>query len=176
MHSRAQFPLQVLLLTAALCLGVAHSGHASNMTFEGSITGTFSAPVLFGNLVNADKTPGMFLNNSNMTENGTVGTNTAVFTFTSTGSSTTFTWGACIVSTGCSTAKFTSSSFEFTGVTDTGPVTGGLADSAQQFKLGDFKYINGESDLTTLVFGVTLTLQFTALSGPQPPDRTVHNL
>src|SRR5215813_10961517 len=47
MHSRAQFALPVLLLTAALCLGVARTGHASltDQSFTGTVTGAFSSPV-----------------------------------------------------------------------------------------------------------------------------------
>jgi len=150
MHSRAQFPLQVLLLTAALCLGVAHTGYAGG-TFHGSITGSFSAPVLSGNLANADGTPNStFLNNSNAIVNGITGTNTAVCSLASCPvssgvvGSNEFHWGA--------NPAF--SSFVFTGASNVA-VPGG-----SEFELGTFDYFNGESALNTLVFGVTLTLEW----------------
>jgi hypothetical protein len=132
MHSRAQFPLQVLLLTAALCLGVTHTGHAvENQAFSGSLNATFSSPVKDGTLPGSGCT-GFCIDN----------TITAVSTPTPVINS--FAWG--------NNPDSSSLVFMPTAFTGQGPNV--------DFTIGTLKYHNGTSALTSLVFGVHFHLAF----------------
>lgn len=138
MYSRSKFPL----LIAALCLGAVQPGHAAAI-YNGSITGTFTNPVLSGNLINVDRSISLLDN-----------TSTAVFTGVGTN---TFTWGTNVPST-----TPILSSFVFVGNT----ITNQPANT--DFALGTIRYLNGTSALNSLVFGVTLNLAFSGNAGVTP--------
>jgi hypothetical protein len=137
-HSRAPF----LLLVAALCLGVAHSGHAATL-YSGSITGTFSNPVLSGNLINVDRSVS-FVDN----------TTTAVFSGVGTD---TFTWGTDTPSSALSSSRFVVTGNTFTN-----------QPANTDFALGTFRYLNGTSVVDSIVFGVTLNLSFSGNASVTP--------
>src|SRR5262249_7768909 len=126
MHSRAQFPLQVLLLTAALCLGVANTGHALVLTLKGQINATFDNVLTEGDVTNG----GHFNNQA-----------TAVFT----AGTNTFTWGAR------ANEPIPSSSFVWKPIA--GEFTTCDPSPCKNIPFGTFEYLNGTSDLDTLVFG-----------------------
>src|SRR5215469_6560389 len=131
MLSRAQFALQVLLLTAALCLGVARTGHALNLTLTGQINATFDNVLTEGDVTNG----GHFNNQT-----------TAVFT----AGTNTFTWGA--------RANEPIPSSSFTWVPIAGKFNTCNPSPCTSIPFGTFEYLNGTSDLDTLVFGVTMHL------------------
>src|SRR5215813_5612472 len=149
MHPRAQFPLQVLLLTAALCLGVARTGHAlQDQVFSGSITASFQSPVTSGNVIN----PGNVTNPTTFFDNKATAVCSVAPCIVSNAVPNTFTWGA----------NPESSSFVFT------PTPFADKHGGDIFEFGTLAYHNGTSDLSTLVFGVTLHLTFPG--GPNVSD------
>src|SRR5215813_795464 len=158
MHSRAQFPLQVLLLSAALCLGVARTGHAtgSDQLFNGTISGFFSSPVVkvspcnppsaCGTLTDAQKNP---VSQDNSLTAETTGLGTDTFTFGSGPSKFVFVGGA----TGVQVTK------------DTCSTPSGMVACTNQFKIGTFYFTNGSNTDQSIVFGVTLNFLFTPVGG-----------
>jgi hypothetical protein len=105
--------------------------------YSGTVNGTFSNPILTGNVINTDGTP-LFENN----------TTSAFYVLTPLSpSNDTITWGN---STTTSPPVF--SFLNFVGATYTNePVN-------TPFLLGTISYLNGSSDLDTLIFGATLTM------------------
>jgi hypothetical protein len=138
MHSRTP----VLLLVVALSLGVAHSGYAATL-YSGSITGTFSNPVLSGDLINVDRSVSFFDN-----------TTTAVFTGVGTD---TFTWGSDTPSSPLSSSRFVVTGNTFTN-----------QPANTDFALATFRYLNGSSLVDSIVFGVTLSLSFSGNASVTP--------
>src|SRR5215471_18686731 len=194
MHSRAQFSLQVLLLTVALCLGVTHTGHAlSETTFAGKVTGTFSSPVQLMSAPAGVDFPGQ-LQDTNGTAIPQNNSSTAVCSLPSCpvlsqpagpGSST-FTWGSPSSPPGDPTY----STLVFTGADTTKPcgglkpalLTPGACDAFTptgvkantNFPLGTFEYTNGTSALDSLVFGVHF--QFVWTGTALDVDRVANDL
>jgi len=141
MHSRAQFPLQVLLLAAALCLGVTHTGHALQLDFSGTVGGTFSSPVLSGTVIDANGNP-QAVNNGGPPVTAVCSLSPCVVSQPLGSGSNTFTWG--------NTPTF--SSLVFTGAILQGQKSNTI------FPLGTFAYHNGENAQDSLVFEVDFDL------------------
>lgn len=108
-------------------------------TYSGVVDGSFTNPVLTGNVIAVDGS-NTFLDN----------TTTAVFSdFQPAANNDTLSWGT---SSQVPTPPLTFSFLEFTGATYTNVAPG------QQFLLGQIEFSNGTSDLPTLIFGATLNL------------------
>jgi len=106
--------------------------------YSGVITGTFTSPVVSGDILD--------LNHVLAPQNNT---GTAVVTGVGT---SVLTWGTNVAGS----APPISSSFTFTGM----PFTNIPADT--QFDFGTFTYLNGTSQTDSLIFGITLNLSFSA--------------
>lgn len=120
--------LFALAIQPALAIGPVYSG---------TVNGTFSNPVLTGNVINTDGSP-LFEDN----------TTTAFYVFTPLSpSNDTITWG-----TSTTTSPPVFSFLNFVGATYTNEPLN------TPFLLGTISYLNGSSDLNTLIFGATLTM------------------
>ncbi len=105
--------------------------------YSGTVKGTFSNPILTGNVINTDGTP-LFEDN----------TTTAFYVFTPlSASNDTITWG-----NSTTTTPPVFSFLNFVGATYTNEPLN------TPFLLGTISYLNGSSDLDTLIFGATLTM------------------
>jgi hypothetical protein len=151
MHSRAQFPLQVLLLTAALCLGVTHTGHAVQINFSGTVAGTFSSPVLHGTVIDANGNP-QAVNNGGPPVTAVCSLSPCIVSQPLGSGSNTFTWG--------NTPTF--SSLVFTGATLQGQASNTI------FTIGTFAYHNGENAQDSLVFEVDFDLSLLGVNDVKP--------
>jgi hypothetical protein len=124
------------LLGVGLFLGDPAVGRASP-SYTGVIQGSFGDPVLSGNIISLSRLP-VFQDN----------TATAFYTtnYDSATNAASLTWG---------TGAFTipSSILVFQGAAFSGVAPG------QEFALGTLSYTNGTSNLNSLIFGATLTMQ-----------------
>ena len=122
-------------IAALLSSAVVSTANASG-TFSGTVTATFSNPVLSGNVID--------INGSNLPLDNS---GTAFFTGMGTND---ITWGT---TPGSSHLFFLSDSFSNVSAGDT-------------IHLGTIIYTNGTSDLTTLIFGTTMTLSTGGVTDP----------
>ncbi len=109
----------------------------ADATYSGTVNGHFSDAVLSGNIIAIDGSSVFFDNSA-----------TAAFGYTTLSpSNDTITWGN---STTGANPGFSFLNFQGADFSDQAPDT--------QFKLGTITYLNGTSDLNTLIFGARLTL------------------
>ncbi len=132
---------QLSLSLLGICASLLAAGPAfatGTPTYSGTVNGTFSNPILTGNVINTDGTP-LFEDN----------TNTAFYVLTPLSpSNDTISWGSSSATPPPPGFSF----LNFQGASYTNePVN-------TPFLLGTISYVNGSSDLTTLIFGATLTM------------------
>lgn len=141
MNTRALRASAILGATVLVSSMLATAAYATG-PFSGTVTGTFSAPVLTGNVINVDGSLGA-MNNSG----------TAITTLTSDAQgNSTLSWG----DGDASTLEFLNGHGVLPGggsLGDFGPVVSG-----QTFHLGTIIYHNSSNSLPSLIFGAQLTL------------------
>jgi hypothetical protein len=137
---------------AALLTCWAASGAHAGGPISGSVSGSWSTPVLSGNLVDG-ATGALTPTNNSSTAQCNLGSPGGCMSFLPGDPATTLAWG-----NGASAPPVTST-LSFIGL----PFE--MEPSNTQFPLGTFTYTNGASDTDSLIFGATLTLTLTDQSG-----------
>ena len=121
------------VLLTVLFLGCA-SPALANGTYSGTVTGVFSSPIKSGNLIAVD-------GSSTPLDN----TGSAVSIISPNGD--TISWGASTTGANPSHSSLLFTPASFSNILPNTP-----------FLLGQIQYLNGTSDLTSIIFGVTLSL------------------